>query len=270
MRIWLVTLAMAATSVDAAAKPFLCDTIRPGDTASAVARRVTGRADSRHEPWFHIIDRVRSRVIPKTAYDRILTGWQVCVPTARFALQPSGSGPIGTMGRNDPTTPFRASQPIAPARPIAGESAPRVNGLELALVVLGPALFGAVIGFGWQRMERVLTNRRSLNRDVRYFGDLFVKDFERPLVIEGVITCPIRARLRWVSFQRRLDIMLAPAPGRRYPNLDDHKRNVEYDVDRIADRLRHHPFVRQPLRAEGQWVVVPFQLKPRPRTGDRI
>jgi hypothetical protein len=118
-------------------------------------------------------------------------------------------------------------------------------------------------------MERFLTNRRSRKRDVQEFGDLFVKDFERPLVIDGVVSHPIRARVRWVPFHRRLDILLAPAAGRRYPNLDDHRRNVEYDVNRIAHRLRHHPFVQRPLRAEGQWVVVPFQLTPRRHTGDR-
>jgi hypothetical protein len=259
--------------VDAAAKPFRCDTIKPGDTASAVARRVTGRADSRHEVWFLIIDRARSRVIPKTAYDRILTGWQACVPVVRSAPRPSGSHPIGITGRSDPRTPFRASRPIGQPRPMASpSSAPHLTSLELelAFVVLGPALFGAVIGLGWQRIERFLTHRRSRNRAVQDFGVLFVKAFERPLVIDGVITSPIRARLRWISLRRRLDILLAPAPGRRYPNLYDHKRNVEYDVDRIAHRLRDYPFVRQPLRAEGQWVVVPFQLKPLPRTGDRI
>ena len=70
------------------------------------------------------------------------------------------------------------------------------------------------------------------------------------------------------AFARR-DVANLLASGHRYPNLDDHRRNVEYDVDRIAYGLRHHPFVRRPLRVEGQWVVVPFQLKPRPQTGDR-
>jgi hypothetical protein len=33
--------------------------------------------------------------------------------------------------------------------------------------------------------------------------------------------------------------------------------------------LRHHPFVQRPLRREGQWVVIPFRLKPRRHTGVR-
>src|SRR5262249_9225247 len=230
-----------------------------------VARRLTGRADSRHEAWFRIIDRAKSRVVPKTAYDRILTGWLVCVPAARLA-PPSGARPIDTIRPSDSRTPFPEPQPIREPQPMAGMSAPHVDPLELevALLVLGPALFGAAIGLSWPMLERFLRNRRSRSREVRDFGGLFVRDFERPLVIDGVIARPIRARLRWVSLQRRLDILLAPAPGRRYPNLDDHKPNVEYDGDRIAHPLRHHPFVRQPLRAEGPWVVVPFQLKPRP------
>jgi hypothetical protein len=124
-------------------------------------------------------------------------------------------------------------------------------------------VFGAAMGLGWQKAEQFLTDRRAMKQEAEDFGDLFVKDFERPLVVEDVASPAIHARVRWVSRHRRLDILLAPAAGHRYPNLYDHRWNVEYDVDRIANRLRHHPFVRRPLRAEGQWVVVPFQLKPR-------
>ena len=94
------------------------------------------------------------------------------------------------------------------------------------------------------------------------FGDVFVKAFERPLVRGSVGDRPIRARLRCALGRERLDILIAPADGRRYPNLGDHQQNVEYDVDRIVHDLRHEPFVRQPLYTEGSWVVIPFQFKP--------
>jgi hypothetical protein len=92
------------------------------------------------------------------------------------------------------------------------------------------------------------------------FGSQFLKDFERPLVTDGVTASPIRARLRCNPGDKQLEILVAPAAGRRYPNLGDHRHNVEYDVDRITRRLDHPAFIRRPLRAEGQWVVIPFEV----------
>ena len=261
----MIALAVAAASSDAAARSVLCDTVRFGDTASAMARRLTGSRYSVARPWFQIIDPATSKVVPKTAYDRILSGWQVCVPEARLVSQGSQVTRLSPVAQSaqEPT----ADDPGPTADDPTGDPVEERGALKLALVLLGPAALGAAIAFAWycvERFLRFLTARRSLKREAHYFGDLFVKNFERPLVIEGFIAHPIRARLRWGAFNRRLEIMLAPAAGRRYPNLDDHRRNVEYDVDRIAHRLRHHPLVRRPLRAEGEWVVVPFQVKSRP------
>jgi hypothetical protein len=247
----------------------LCDTVKLGDTASTVAKRLTGSRENVQQPWFRIIDPAKSKVVPKAAYGRILAGWQACVPIVAPAPQPSRVMPTGTSGRWDGMKlPFDLAQSAQEL--INGAPTEVRDNVKLALVLLGPVAFGAAIGFAWQSTERFLTGRRSLKREVKNFADLFVEDFERPLVIDGVSSHPIRARLRWVSFNRRLDILLAPGAGRRYPNLDDHRRNVEYDVDRVAHRLRHHPWVRKPLRAEGEWVVIPFELKPRPQAGDRI
>ena len=52
VRTFLTTVVLAAASLDAAAQSAVCETVRPGDTASTVARRLTGRADSYDEPWF--------------------------------------------------------------------------------------------------------------------------------------------------------------------------------------------------------------------------
>jgi hypothetical protein len=266
VRIGLVALAVA-TSSEGAARSVLCDTVKLGDTASAMARRLTGSRESVQQPWFRIVDPSTSKVIPKAAYNRILAGWQACIPAAHVRLQPSRFDPIGTSGRSAPVKlPFDDAQPAQEASADAPREVPGV--LKLVLVLLGPPVFGAAIGFAWQGMERFLTLRRSLKREVQEFGELFLSDFERPLLIAGA-SSPIRTRLRWMSFSRRLEILLAPAGGRRYPNLEDHRRNVEYDVDRIAHRLRDRPWVPRPLRAEGEWVVVPFQLKSRPQTGVR-
>jgi len=112
-----------------------------------------------------------------------------------------------------------------------------------------------------------VTRRRALTRELQQFADVFVSDFEKPLRIAGEVDRPVRARFRWMPRDRRLEILLAPGAGRRYPNLDDHRRNLEYDVERIAHRLKTYPFDRRPLRAEGAWVVIPFKFNPGPRTG---
>jgi len=49
--------------------------------------------------------------------------------------------------------------------------------------------------------------------------------------------------------------------GYTYPNLVDHRRNVEYDVDRVLHLLRHEPFIGGAPYAEGRWVVIPCRLE---------
>jgi hypothetical protein len=144
---------------------------------------------------------------------------------------------------------------------------PRDLAAQFVLLCLGIAAFGTVIGLGWQSVEQFLARRNAVMREMEGFGHVFVKDFARPLLVEGVVTSPIRTRLRCAPRNRRLEILVAPAAGRRYPNLDDHRNNVEYDVDRITQGLGHHAFVRHPLRAEGPWVVIPFRFEPSPKTG---
>ena len=47
--------------------------------------------------------------------------------------------------------------------------------------------------------------------------------------------------------------------GRRYPNLRDHKNNVEYNVTRVVLRLGSHLVVGDRLREEGKWVIIPIR-----------
>jgi hypothetical protein len=276
----LVAPVLTSTYADARTEPVRCDTIQRGETAFAVARRVTGRAENRHEAWFRIVN--GTRVIPKSGYNRVQAGWQACIPAERG--QPRAVVPTAVAWKVLPaaastrlTTASSSSFRAALSPPLAaGVSVPLPASdpdpahdwpLTLVFMCLGPPAFGAAIGFGWRSVERAVTRRRALTREVQQFADVFVSDFEKPLRIDGVAERPVRARFRWLPRDRRLEILLAPAAGRRYPNLDDHRRNVEYDVERIARRLRTYPFDSRPLRAEGAWVVIPFQFNPGPRTG---
>src|SRR4029079_6169548 len=82
VRTFLATVVLTAASVDVLAQSVVCEMVKAGDTASAVSRRLTGRADSHDQPWFRVFDRSRSRVISRAGYNTLQPGWQACVPAA--------------------------------------------------------------------------------------------------------------------------------------------------------------------------------------------
>ena len=98
---------------------------------------------------------------------------------------------------------------------------------------------------------------------LRLFGERFVREFDRPLVRVRPSEPVVEARLRVHLHRPRVEVMLAPRSGRRYPNLVDHKQNVEYDVDRVLQVLDDRRFAPGPLYAQGRWVVVPLKLQVR-------
>jgi hypothetical protein len=254
---------LTAASADAVAQSAVCEMVRPGDTAATVSRRLTGRANGHDEPGFRIFDRSRSRVIPRAQYPRLQSGWQACVPALRAVRHPAESIPLraSTATRSVP----RRSMSAARSNLLQAAVNPRTR--ELALLLLGIAASGAAVVCGCRSIEQVAMKRNALKLQMLVFGRAFLNDFERPLRVDGVADRPVHARIRFVPHQRRLDILLAPGSGRRYPNLADHKRNVEYDVRRIAHHLRNHPFVPSAPRAEGKWVVIPFHFQPVPKSG---
>ena len=74
--------------------------------------------------------------------------------------------------------------------------------------------------------------RQQVRRVMQCFADRFVREFERPLIQEHLANPPIQSRVRVKPGRSRLDVLLAPTGGRRYPNLADHRHNVLYDVVR--------------------------------------
>lgn len=110
----------------------------------------------------------------------------------------------------------------------------------------------------WLLTETYFLGSQKIPSDLKNFGDRFVQAFGRPLVHDRADAPPISARLR---FQRRLqvlEILIAPNAGRSYPNLTDHRSNLEYDVDRVLTLLGRNHHVRGRLYAEGKWVVIPI------------
>ena len=97
------------------------------------------------------------------------------------------------------------------------------------------------------------------------FGERFVREFDRPLVRIRPSEPVVEARLRVRPYRAEVQVMLAPRDGHLYPNLVDHKQNVEYDVDRVLGVLKDQRFERGPLSAQGRWVVVPLHLQVNPK-----
>src|SRR5262245_38801986 len=78
---WPVVLVLTLVSTPSAAfaKSVACYPVKRGDTASRLAKRITGDASNKYQPWFDIVD-LAGRSVPKSQYDRVRSGWRACVP----------------------------------------------------------------------------------------------------------------------------------------------------------------------------------------------
>jgi hypothetical protein len=165
--------------------------------------------------------------------------------------------PSIAVATTDPLVRFRVS--ATPAAPVD----PRpIGNVDLTIMWLGTAI--AVPWFGLQVLAGYVTRRRMASVLVQHFANRFIAEFERPLVRYDDTERPLKLRVRNAR-RGRFEILLAPGEGRRYPNLTDHKRNVEYDVGRVLSALDDPAFVSGALYTQAEWVVVPFQPKTGPK-----
>ena len=251
----LLALVALAVGHDALAQPLYCTPIRHGETAAQVAARITGEANGAREPWFQIVDPATSRLVPKARYGTVRDGWHACVADGLPgpAASPAGSN-ASTWTRHLRTAYERVARLIA--------TPDSDLGLWLVLLVL--------IAIATHGADHYLRDREQVLKAMRRFSQKFVFEFERPLAGGDVSVRPIQSRLRFAPHASRLDILIAPGAGRRYPNLTDHRHNVEYDLRRVLDVLRDEPFVTGRPYMDGRWVVLPFSLKPAiTQAGDR-
>jgi hypothetical protein len=279
----LVVLVLAVLPTDAFAQSLVCQPIRRGESATQAARRVTGNGRNVYQAWFQIMNPA-SRFIPKSQYNRIRAGWRACViksaapgtasnahlaapdlpetPDASEALEASGvpdaratPTPLATIGVVEGAGDRAQSAASDVLRMIAS--------LDLTMVWLGAAL--VVPWFGWRVVDDYLARRKTASIVVRHFAVRFVDEFERPLVRYHIGERPVRSYLRRGARRGRFDILLAPGEGRRYPNLSDHKKNVEYDVARVMHVLADDSFVSGPPYTHAGWIVVPFRFTAGPK-----
>ena len=240
-----IVLCFMAAPPCASAQSFVCHTVRRGDTAARLAVRLTNNPANRHEPWFQILDPATSRFVAKAAYDVIHPGWRVCIAQETIG-SPSRSQNNVAPARASLTTPSLLDQ-LAVTLPYWWVWA-------AAIVALFPAL---------PATKRYLDEQRAMRNTMTRFAVSFVREFDRPLPRRHPADRPIAARLRCAPYRARLDILLAPARGHTYPNVFDHKINLDYDIQRVLRIVPHEPFVPGEPYARGEWVVIPFQAKDR-------
>ena len=246
-RVVLSLLLTVGAAPAVVAQSLLCTAIRPGETAPQVARRITGEASGAGETWFQIVDPATSRFVPKARYDDVRAGWRACVATGLPAVAPVVSGNTSSGWTRDLRTAYDDVIRLVQSRD---------SDLGLWVVLL------TLIAIATHSADRYMKDREDVLKAMQRFSQKFVREFERPLVGGDLSVRPIQSRLRFAPHASRLDILIAPGAGRRYPNLMDHRNNVEYDLKRVLNVLSNEPFVNGRPYMDGPWVVLPFSLKP--------
>jgi len=237
----------AAGPYDTTTERFHCYRIRAGDSAADIAKHLTGHRGDLSGSLFQVFDSHR-HLVPLAHYDKVYPGWTVCLGEGRAPA---------------------AVRTSVPAQPVAGVQMPAVAELLPTFYDPGVWWLTSLVAAAATSLFALNSWRKqlALAHVMRRFGDDFVREFGRPWTrYRGAGPLP-RARIRVNPRQARIEILVAPSPGRTYPNLSDHRSNVEYDVLRIAAALKDAAFVSDEPYAEGEWVVLPFQFTGRVNQG---
>jgi len=265
----LPILLLLSVPTAAFSESLVCQSIRRGESAPQVARRLTGDSRNAYQTWFQIRN-ASSRFVPKSQYNAIRAGWQACLlkPIVQRASAKVDDVIASEALDASPATSASVVSAALPASAAVVETAVLVTGesggLDFTMVWLGAAM--VVPWVGWRILDDHLVRKKTRTIVMQHFATRFVQEFERPLVWSDAER-PLRSRVRYSARRGRLDILLAPGKGRRYPNLSDHKKNMEYDVARVVHALADQSFVNGTPYTQAGWVVVPFQFKTGPQSG---
>lgn len=255
------------------AQQFVCSPIRRGETAARLARRLTGNPAAAYSLAFQVRDPARQLFVPKSHYLHLSTHWQACVAIGALRNAPLAYAPVGALTPSavalapaavTPADPAITSAPLALGSAIpapALSSGPHADIAYIATMASAALLMLLIYAAVDSRMPR------PIPPVMQRAGEQFVTAFAQPLIDPSSSVPPIQVQLRFVRRANQLEICIAPGAGRRYPNLVDHKGNVEYDVDRVMRLLGNHFVISDRLRASGRWVVVPIRLADVTLTG---
>ncbi len=228
----------------ASAQQWVCYPFSAGETAADAALRIVGDAGYGHPERFQILDVSTSKFVARSRHDRIRPGWVACAWTNGGPVQVRIAATAVTGGTSPP---FRSGE-VAGLRPVSFWS---------VLIIL------VMMSFALHEVERRRKHRRAAIDAMTRFGKSVIREFEQPLTQPRDPRPALRARLRMRPLRRRLEVLLAPVPGRSYPNLSDHRKNVEYDLERVRQSLNGEPFVNDSVRQRGEWVVLRFRFTAR-------
>jgi len=237
------------------AQQFVCWPIAAGDTVSGLARRLTGSAEAAYDLAFQIRDPARRMFVPKSHYQRLQPDWQACVAKGPVPKTPVVFSPVVELAASAivPDQPIATTLQALASAPLTLARADRsLTRGRVAVTIAGAltiVLLSAVAGS---------LARRPIPPSARRAGENFVAVFARPLLDASSGGSPIQTRLRFVRRTQQLEIFIAPSPGHRYPNLADHKKNVEYDIARVLHVLGKYVLISPP-RSSGKWVVVTIE-----------
>ena len=258
-------LLSVALPTAAFSESLVCQSIRRGESAPQVARRLTGDSRNAYQTWFQIRN-ASSRYVPKSQYNSIRAGWQACL-LKPIVLRASAKVDDAVASEALDASQTRAavlsealpvSAAVEPAVLVTRAADEAIQGFDFTMLWLGAAM--VVPWVGWRILDDHLVRKKTRTIVMQHFATRFVQEFERPLVWSDAER-PLRSRVRYSARRGRLDILLAPGKGRRYPNLSDHKKNMEYDVARVVHALADPSFVNGTPYTQAGWVVVPFQFK---------
>jgi hypothetical protein len=266
----LVVLFLCAAPAFVEGQQFVCSPIRPGDTPSRLARRLTGNPAAAYSPAFQVRDPVRQLFVPKSHYWHLSTGWQACVAIAAPQSTPLAYAPVVASQPPAVSPTFVPADPTITSAPLGIASAlpdPTLFHGSQADFVFTATMVSAAVLMVLIYAAVDLRMPHPIPPVIQHAGEQFVIAFARPLIDPSSSVPPIQVRLRFIRRVQQLDICIAPGVGRRYPNLVDHKSNVEYDVDRVMRALGNHVVMSDRLRAAGKWVVVPIRLADVKQTG---
>ena len=223
----------------ASAQQWRCYPFLRGETAAGAASRLAGDAGA-----FEILDLSTSRFVAKNQYGRIRPSWVACTWVTQSIP--------AKLGRPIVAAPTHAVKPTDVSTR-AWEARPDPLWSLLVLMLMSP--------WGAYEANRRWKRRRAVIGVMTQFGNSVIQEFERPLVQPRDARPALRSRLRLQPLRNRFQILLAPVAGRSYPNLSDHKRNVEYDMERVRQLLGDTPYINDSLRQRGEWVVLGFRAR---------
>ena len=190
----------------------------------------------------------RRRFVPKSQYDRIRAGWQACVikpadpNRGRRTQLPSKQPSLRSLGELPSDQRCRRSTRDSRSRQT---SLPRVRNAVASGVLRTIGQRRSHAGVAWRSDGRAvvrLADPRRLSRSPEgrrrsscgTSPHRFVREFERPLIQQHDASVPCERGSAAVALGGGSTFFSRRAQGRRYPNLSDHKKNLEYDVARSA------------------------------------